>query len=140
MTIRSAPATASSVLAQTRTGGPAARSASRAAVTALRENRRTSSAGSTSASAARWAAACTPDPITASTDTRPAKVCAASAEAAAVRRVVTSVPSMIACGRPVAGSSTVITADTAARPRSALPGLTLPNLDTAGASGASRAA
>jgi hypothetical protein len=58
--------------------------------------------------------------------------------AAEVRRPVTLSPLMIARGAPVSASRTVMTECTAPSPRVALAGLTLPNLLTAGASGAIR--
>lgn len=55
----------------------------------------------------------------------------ATALAAAVRRVVTAVPSMTAASCPVTGSSALITACTVGSPAAVLAGLTLPNLATA---------
>lgn len=65
-----------------------------------------------------------------------ATCCIARVVAADVRRPVTLSPLMIATGAPVSASRTVMTEWTAPRPRAALAGLTLPNLLTAGASGA----
>lgn len=65
---------------------------------------------------------------------------AATALAAAVRRVVTTVPSMIAAGRPVTGSRTTIRAATVGSPPARLAGFTLPNLETAPLRGDRRAA
>lgn len=67
-----------------------------------------------------------------------ARASTATALPAAVRRVVTAVPSMTATSCPVTGSRALITAWIVGSPARALAGLTLPNFATAPVSADSR--
>lgn len=82
-----------------------------------------------------------PEPRTASVvASRRARASTARALLAAMRRVVTVVPSSTAMGRPVSGASAAIGACTFGNPRAALAGFRLPNLLTAPVSADSREA
>ncbi len=93
----------------------------------------------TRARARTWARAWVPEPRTArSALSGPASASTATALPAAVRRVVSAVPSSTATRRPVTGSSAVTTACTVGSPAAALPGLTLPIFATGPVSADSR--
>ena len=118
----------------------ASRRAARARRSGVGLQIRTALRSRTRATQRAWARAWVPEPSTPSSAlSGVASASKATALAAAVRRVVTAVPSMTAASCPVAGSNALITAWIVGSPAAALPGLTLPTLATAPVSADSRA-
>lgn len=137
-----APVTASSAVPTASTARPSSvvsACAARARLRSVGLHSRTDFSSRTLATARAWARAWVPEPRRARSALPGVdRASIATALAAAVRSVVIAVPSMTAAGRPVTGSSTVMTAWTVGRPDAALPGLTLPIFATAPVSADSR--